>query len=93
MQDHGVLCTPVLSVEEAIAEPVADARGSFVTVEQPLVGEMLLAGAPFRLGGIEGDSWRALPAPRLGEHNAELLDELGYSRDEQIALFRAGVTG
>ena len=93
MQDHGVLCTPVLSVQEAIAEPVAAARHSFVTVEQPVVGEMLLAGAPFRLGGVEGDAWRALPAPRLGEHSAELLDELGYSRDEQIALFRAGVTG
>ena len=93
MQDHGVLCTPVLSVEEAVAEPVAEARRSFVTVAQPVVGEMLLAGAPFRLGGVEGDAWRALPAPRLGEHNAELLDELGYSRDEQIAHFRAGVTG
>ncbi len=93
MQGHGVLCTPVLSVEEAVAEPVAVARRSFVTVEQPGVGEMLLAGAPFRLGGIEGDAFRALPAPRLGEHNAEILDELGYSRDEQIALFRAGVTG
>lgn len=93
MQDHGVLCTPVLSVGEAVAEPVATARRSFVAVEQPVVGEMLLAGAPFRLGGIESDAWRALPAPRLGEHNAELLDELGYSRDEQIALFRAAVTG
>ncbi len=92
MQGHGVLCTPVLSVEEAVAEPVAVARRSFVTVEQPVVGEMLLAGAPFRLGGIEGEAFRALPAPRLGEHNAEILDELGYSRDEQIALFRAGVT-
>jgi crotonobetainyl-CoA:carnitine CoA-transferase CaiB-like acyl-CoA transferase len=93
MQGHGVLCTPVLTVEEAVAEPQAVARRSFVTVEQPEVGEMLLAGAPFRLGGVEGDAWRALPAPRLGEHNAELLDELGYSADEQIALFRAGVTG
>ena len=93
MQGHGVLCTPVLSVEEAVAEPVAVARGSFVAVDQPGVGEMLLAGAPFRLGGVEGDAFRALPAPRLGEHTPEILDALGYSRDEQIALFRAGVTG
>ena len=53
-----------------------------VSIKRPL------AGPPFRLG----DAWQAQPAPRLGEHTSEVLGELGYSADEQIALFRAGVT-
>ena len=72
-----------------MATPQAVARGSFV--EAPLAdgGTTTLAGPPFRLA----DAWQARPAPRLGEHSTVLLDALGYSRDEQIALYRAGVTG
>ena len=34
----------------------------------------------------------AMVAELLGEHPEKVLEALGYSRDEQIALFRAGVT-
>jgi crotonobetainyl-CoA:carnitine CoA-transferase CaiB-like acyl-CoA transferase len=60
-----------------------------VQVAQPLVGPVTIHGAPFQME----EAWEARPSPRLGEHNAAILDALGYSRDEQIALFRAGVTG
>lgn len=93
MQAERVLCTPILDVSEALQDAQSVERGSYVTVEQPDVGAMTLAGPPFRLGGLEGDAWRTGPAPRLGEHGGEILDGLGYSRDEQQALFRAGVTG
>jgi crotonobetainyl-CoA:carnitine CoA-transferase CaiB-like acyl-CoA transferase len=32
------------------------------------------------------------PAPRLGEHSAEVLREAGYSSDEIAAMVRDGVT-
>ncbi|MYH41640.1 MAG: hypothetical protein F4150_07790 [Chloroflexi bacterium] len=92
LQDAGVMVAPLIEVSEILAEPQAVARGSFVSVEQPGVGAHALAGAPYRTGGLASDAWQARPSPRLGEHTGEPLDELGYERDEQVALFRAGVT-
>jgi CoA:oxalate CoA-transferase len=89
LQAHGVMVAPVYEVPEVMQDRQAVARGSYVEVETPAGGTTTIAAAPFRMD----EAWRADPAPRLGEHTVELLDELGYSRPEQIALFRAGVTG
>lgn len=89
LQSHGVMVAPVLDVGESFEDAQAVARGSYVRVEQAGVGEHTLAGPPFRLDG----AWSLTPAPALGEHTADVLSELGYSAEEQIALFRAGVTG
>ncbi len=89
LQAHGVMVAPILDVAEAIADPQSQARGSFVTQEQPGVGAVTLAGPPFRLDG----AFALRPAPSLGQHTVGLLDEAGFSRDEQMALFRASVIG
>ncbi len=83
------MVAPVLDVAEAIEDKQSQVRGSFETLEQPGLGELTLAGPPFRLDG----AFQLRPAPRFGEHTVELLDAVGYSRDEQLALFRAGVIG
>jgi CoA:oxalate CoA-transferase len=88
LQAHGVMVAPLLDVSEALCDRQAVARGSYVEFEQPGMGKHLLPGPPFRLA----DAWRLRPAPDLGQHTEELLSELGYSRPEQVALFRAGVT-
>lgn len=89
LQAQGVMVAPILDVAEAIVDPQSQARGSFVTQQQPGIGEVTLAGPPFRLD----HAFALHPAPRLGEHTVGLLDEAGFTRDEQIALFRAGVIG
>ena len=89
LQAFGVMVAPTLDVAELLTEPQALARGSFVTVEGTAAGTITVAGPPFRLD----DGFLARPAPNLGEHTADLLHEAGYSVDEQLALFRAGVTG
>ncbi len=93
MQRYQAMAVPLLDASEVMADPQMVARRSYVEVEQPGVGTVTIAGAPFRLDGVTGDAWRARPSPTLGEHGPEILGEHGYSADEQIALFRAGVTG
>ena len=89
LQAFGVMVAPTLDVAELLTEPQALARGSFVSVEGTAAGTITLAGPPFRLD----DAFVPRPAPNLGEHTADVRSEVGYSADEQIALFRAGVTG
>lgn len=93
LQAFGVMVAPVLTPPEVLADPQAVARGSFVTLDQPGLGKVTLPGPPFRLREEGDNAWCARPAPRLGEDTANVLDAAGYTRDEQIALFRAGVTG
>jgi crotonobetainyl-CoA:carnitine CoA-transferase CaiB-like acyl-CoA transferase len=87
LQSFGVMVAPVLTVAELLEDAQAVARGAFADVEQPLVGKNTIAGPPFHLDG----SWEARPSPRLGEHTADILEELGYSATERVALFKAGV--
>jgi crotonobetainyl-CoA:carnitine CoA-transferase CaiB-like acyl-CoA transferase len=48
-------------------------------------------GAPFRFASV--DRWLRRAAPTLGQHNAEILGELGYGPDEIEQLKAEKVTG
>ncbi len=96
-RDKDVCLSPVLSLREAFEHPNAKARGMVVEVESPFGGRDRQPGSPLKFlpQGREGagDQGPAPPgrSPRLGEHDEEILKELGY-RDEQIAdLGREGV--
>jgi crotonobetainyl-CoA:carnitine CoA-transferase CaiB-like acyl-CoA transferase len=47
--------------------------------------------APFRFRSI--DTWVTSYAPTLGEHNAEVLGELGLGPDDLVRLEADGVIG
>lgn len=59
--------------------------GSVVEVEQPLRGKFLTVGCPMKFSSFTPE---IKAAPLLGEHNEEILKELGYD-DQQIASMRA----
>jgi formyl-CoA transferase len=62
--------------------------GFFEEQEHPSEGRLRGIGIPQRWS----ESAPALrhPAPRLGEHTVQLLDEYGFSRDEIEAILRSG---
>ncbi len=91
LQEAGVIAAPILDASELLSDPQAVARGSYVRVPHPTLGEMTIAGPPFRVASGDGGGWAARPAPALGADTAVLLSELGYAPAEQIALARAGV--
>ena len=67
------------------------ARGFFEEVDHPAVGTHLMPAQPYRMRGIE--RWFRTPTPMLGEHNREVLGELGLDPDEISALEDSGEIG
>jgi len=80
---------PVSTMGDLLASDHLKARGFFATVESPAGGDVTMPGAPYRHSSTP---WRIRRrAPRLGEHTADVLGELGYSSGEIARLREAGV--
>jgi benzylsuccinate CoA-transferase BbsE subunit len=77
-QRRHIAFTPVNSATAVCADRHLAARGFFVDTEHPAAGRLRQPGAPYRHAQTP---WRiGRPAPRVGEHNAEIFgDELGVS--------------
>jgi len=89
-QANGVPVTAVLTVGEAAEQPHLRERGYIVTQEHPAAGTIHMPGAPFLLPACPGGP--RTPAPRLGQHNAEILGGwLGVSAPELDRLRGEGV--
>lgn len=67
-------------------------RRHFETIDHPALGSVRFATLPFRFSG-DPERRHRRPAPLLGEHNAEILRELGLDDDEIASLDREGVIG
>ena len=81
---------PMNSVEDVVHDPHLNQSGFFVTENHPSEGGLRAMRTPTNWSESQPGTPR--PAPRLGEHSAEVLREAGYS-DSQIAdLAKNGAT-
>jgi alpha-methylacyl-CoA racemase len=88
-RENDACLTPVLEGREPEADPQLRARGAFDEVPTPWEGRTLPAlRTPVR---VDGGQAPLRPAPRLGEHTADVLGEAGYAPGEIEALLRRGV--
>ncbi|WP_264757825.1 CaiB/BaiF CoA transferase family protein [Neobacillus dielmonensis] len=66
---------PILTVEEMINDPQIRHRGMIEEIHDPDIGSMRQVANPIKLSRTQAKTAR--PAPGLGEHNEEILRELG----------------
>ncbi len=76
----------VLAPFEAIGHPYFESRGAIRKVPDPLLGEVHIPGDPLRFSDYPEPM--ELLAPTLGQHNHEILGEIGYDA-ERIASLEA----
>ncbi|MFZ5916461.1 MAG: CaiB/BaiF CoA transferase family protein [Chloroflexota bacterium] len=87
---QGLPVGPVQNAQEIFECPHAAARQAFVEINDPVAGKVKLVGPPIKMSNQMAPI--AQPAPRLGEHNAEILQELlGYTPELIRELDESGV--
>jgi crotonobetainyl-CoA:carnitine CoA-transferase CaiB-like acyl-CoA transferase len=91
LAEAGVPAGVVIPSRDVGANPQLRARGLFEVEHHPVTGEHEIPTMPFRLTGVS--RWLRRPSPVLGEHNGEVLAELGLGADDLAALAAEGVIG
>lgn len=89
LEEQDILCAPVRTLREALDDEQTAVNGMVVEMEHPHGGTMRVLDAPIRLSGTPND--RRRPAPMLGEHNEEVLRELGYDGARIAEILHDGV--
>jgi crotonobetainyl-CoA:carnitine CoA-transferase CaiB-like acyl-CoA transferase len=80
---------PIYEFDEVFEDPQVRHLGLVTEVEQPGFGPVRMLDFPFGASATPAKVQR--PAPRLGEHTAEVLGELGLPRGEIERLAAGGV--
>jgi crotonobetainyl-CoA:carnitine CoA-transferase CaiB-like acyl-CoA transferase len=91
LEAHDVPCAPALKRSEVIHHPQVVASGSIVETQHHAAGRLRQARSPARFARTPSSIRRG--APLLGEHNDEVLRELGYSDARLESLRAAKVIG
>ncbi|GED33701.1 CoA transferase [Brevibacillus centrosporus] len=75
----GVPSSPIYQYDEALNDPHIRSRDMVIEYEHPLAGTIQSLGFPAKFSQTPGQIKR--PAPLLGQHTREVLQELQYSEE------------
>ncbi|MEL7524634.1 MAG: CoA transferase [Pseudomonadota bacterium] len=83
LEVQDLLCAPVRSLGDALADPQTRVNGMLQTIDHPILGEITLAGSPVHLSDAPLVVQRV--PPKLGEHTEEVLQELALLLNTEAA--------
>jgi CoA:oxalate CoA-transferase len=86
LDDAGIPCGPVNSVDRVLTNPQVQARDMIVEMEHPIAGRLKMPGVPIKLSATPGAVEQ--PAPLLGQHTEEILYELLGMSSQQVRDLR-----
>jgi crotonobetainyl-CoA:carnitine CoA-transferase CaiB-like acyl-CoA transferase len=76
----------IQTIGEAVNDPQALARGLIVEIKHPTLDVVRNIANPVRLSSTP--VVYRLPPPLLGEHNLQILEDLGYSSSQRAIAVR-----
>jgi CoA:oxalate CoA-transferase len=86
LEDAGLPCAPINTVDKVVNDPHIKAREMIVEVDHPVAGHLKMPGVPVKMSATPGAVER--PAPMLGQHTSEILKEvLGWDEAKTKAFF------
>ena len=91
LRDADVVCGPVNTIEDIKASPQMQARGMLPPLQHPIIGDIPgLNAHGFPIHFSETPGGYDNPAPLPGQHNEEVLGELGFDGGEIARLIEVG---
>lgn len=91
LEASGIPCAPINNVEAVMNDPQVLSRNMIVEVMDDLAGKIKIAGNPIKMSSVPESSTRG-KVPEIGEHNAEVYqDLLGINKEELEILKQEGV--
>ena len=91
IEQGGVPCGPINKVSDVVTDEQVLARNMVVDIPHPNVPNLKVPNSPLKL--TETPPSVRLAPPLLGEHNDDILGEMGYSMEEITSLREKGVIG
>jgi len=89
LEENRVPCQKINTLADVTADPQVKAREMIVDVDYPEKGKIPVPGMVIKLSESPGEI--AGPISQLGEHNDEILNQLGYSDEEMAGLKERGI--
>ena len=90
LKEADIPVAPLNSLDDVIDDPHLAETGFFVMTDHPTEGRLRMMATPSSWSRTPPGELR--PAPRLGEHSAEILREVGFGDAEIEAMIASGVT-
>jgi formyl-CoA transferase/CoA:oxalate CoA-transferase len=80
LEDAGIPAGPIYTLDKLFSDPQVLHRKMMVELTHPKAGKIKVTGVPVKLSEAPGEI--TTPPPLLGQHNKEVLKDLGYSAEE-----------
>ena len=91
IEQVGVPCGPINRVSDVVSDPQVLSRNMVVDIPHPNIPDLKVPNSPLKLAETPPSVRR--PPPLLGQHNEEILSELGYAAESIAKLRQKGVIG